>query len=688
MPQTNFSLDDAEFSEVALLVRRSDEHLAQFDVQRIADALVRETRLSPEIAQQISLEIKAQIQRLNIQSLTAPLIRGLVDARLLERGLMAAHRAHSRLGVPLFDADQIIQGSAPDLKASHGPEGTSFALAEAIKREYAMRAVFSERVSYAHLSGDLHIDNLGQIDRLTTMTGSIDFIKRQGIRLPGGFSGSRPARRPEVLASHLVKYTAALHGYFSEAIAWDSVNFAFAPFLVELSHEEKKQVAQALLFDLSTPAIARGGQPLRCDLHLDWDAPNYLRDRPAIGAGGEQLPETYGQFGEAARDFLNALFEVYLEGDGQGLPLVGPRPILHVTSRFVDKPGYRNFLDLVSRVAAERGGVTFAFDRSPEVDEALTTFTKRYGMAPTVLQRASESWQWRAALFSSVALNLPRIGYRAASDPSQVFELLTELLELAAQASLEKRVFLEKLLARGEAGVLAMLAMRPDNEPFLRLQWTAHAICPVGLSEMAQTVIGAPLESATATQEFAAQVIAHLQTEAERLSAKHKARFVLLESHDLQAPHRLAKLDQARFGSLPQADEQEISYTNSAKLAPLVNISALEKLRIEGLLQQNAILGATSELWCNADEMRPEHVAVLISRAFYQTNCSALTLAPDFTLCLACQTLTRGLVDVCPQCQATKLDILALATTNYSRLSTWPRWKVAEFKLRNREPVT
>ncbi len=686
MPQTNFSIDP-DLIEAELLVRRSDEHLAQFDVHRIADALVRETRLTPEIAQQIALEVQAQIQRLNIQALTAPLIRGLVDAKLLERGLSAAHRLHSRLGVPMFDADQIIQGAAPEFKAAHGPEGTSFSLAEAIKREYAMLAVFSERVTTAHLSGDLHIENLGQIDRLTTMTGSVDFIKRHGIALPGGFSGSRPARRPEVLASHLVKYTAALHGYFSEAIAWDSVNFAFAPFLTELSHEEKKQVAQALLFDLSTPAIARGGQPMRCDLHLDWDAPNYLRNRPAIGAGGEQLPETYGQFGEVARDFLNALFEVYLEGDGQGLPLVGPRPILHVTSRFVDNPGYRSFLDLASRVAVERGGVIFSFDRSPEVDEALTTFTNRFGMDPAVLQRASESWQWRAAFFSSVALNLPRLGYRAEGERLKVFELLTESLELAAQASLEKRVFLEKLLARGEAGVLAMLAMRPNNEPFLRLNWTAHAICPVGLSELAETVLGASIASSQEVQEFAAHVIAHLKTEAERLSLKHKARFVLAESHGLNAPHRLAKLDQERFALANNQDLSELHYTNSTKLAPLQQVATIEQLRIEGELQQSAILGATSELWCSPQVIKSEQVAVLISRAFYQTNNSALTLAPEFTLCLACQTLTPGIVAACPNCQATKLDVLALSATNYSRVSTWPRWKAAEFKLRKRELV-
>lgn len=687
-PTQSSSRTSSSVTEAELLVRRSDEKLAQFEVQRIAEALMRETKLAPEIAVQISLEVNAQIQRLEIKALTSSLIRGLVDAKLLEHGLTAAHRLHARLGVPMYDADQIIQGSAPELKIANGPEGTSFALAEAIKREYSMLAVFSERVAIGHLSGDLHIENLGEIDRLTTMTGSIDFIKRNGIVLPGGFAGSRPARRPEVLASHLVKYTAAMHGYFSQAIAWDAVNFAFAPLMVELSHEEKKQVAQSLLFELSTPAVARGGQPMRCELHLDWDAPAYLSDRPAIGAGGEQLEKTYGEFGEVARDFLNALFEVYLEGDGQDWSLNGPRPILHVTSRFIDNPGYRSFLDLASKVAIERGGVTFAFDRSSEDDEALTTFTNRYGITANVLQRAKDSWQWRSAILSSVALNLPRLGQRADGDELRVFALLSELLELAAQASLEKRVFLEKLLARGEAGVLSLLAMRPNNEPFLRLNWTSHAICPVGLSELVKIIKGKSLDDSPAAQEFAAKIIAHLSAETERLSAKHKVRFILAESHDLIAPHRLAKLDRHQTETVAdEASLKEIYYTNSAKLPVTSNAGALEKIRIEGVMQGAAILGAATELWGNDTPLKPEQMAVLISRAFYQTNNAAFILSPEFTICFACRSATRGIIDHCPQCNSDKIDILAQAVNYYGRVSTWPAWKVAELRLRKRKPI-
>ncbi len=674
-------------TEAELLVRRSDEFLTQFDAQRIAEALIRETNLPSDIATQISLSVRDQIKNLGLKTLTAPLIRGLVDAKLLEMGLAQAHRLHSRLGVPMFDADQIIQGTSPELRSAHGPEGTSLALAESIKREYAMLSVFSEMVSNAHLAGDLHIGNIGEVDRLTTMIGSIDFIKRNGIVLPGGFAGSRPARRPEVLASHLVKYTAALHGYFSEAIAWDSVNFAFAPFLVDLSHEERKQIAQALLFDLSTPAIARGGQPMRCDLHLDWDAPAYLKNLPAIGAGGEQLDKTYDEFGEVARDFLTALFEVYLEGDGQGWPLTGPRPILHVTSRFIDNPGYRNFLDLVSRVAIERGGVTFSFDRSPEDDAAMQTFTNRYGINANALQRANQSWQWRAAVLSAVSINLPRLGLKAGGDQLAALELLTELLELAAQASLEKRVFIEKLLARGEAGVMSLLAMRPNNELFLRLSWTAHAICPIGLHELAKIVVGEDLEKSTVAQEFGKKIIAHLHAEMERLSAKHKVRFILAEARDVVAQHRLAKLDQNKFPQAVNAQQQEVFYSNATKLPATAQVNAVERLRVEGIFQESANFRMTSELWDSEIPTSPDQIAVLISRAFYQTNCAAFILSSEFTLCAQCHTATRGSLAACPNCDSTKIDILAQAGNHYSRVSTWSPWKVTELQLRKRKTM-
>jgi len=678
-------------TESEMFVRQSDENVELFDPQRITDALARETNLASETAHQIAIEVKEQIRLSGIRALTAPLIRGLVDAKLLERGLMNEYRLHSRLGVPIYDVDRVIQSVSGVSAALHGPEGSSLALAEAIKREYAIRNVFSDAVSNAHLVGDLHIENLGEVDRPTTMIGSVDFIKRHGIRLPGGFAGSRPAKRAEVLTLHLVTYTAALQGYFSETLSWDSVNFALAPMLVGLNQREIKQIAQGLLFELSAPAIARGGQPVRCDLHLDCEAPPYLRELQIVGAGGEKFSSTYGALEETARDFLKALFEVYLEGDGQGLPFTGPRPILHLTEGFIGNPFNRGALDLVLRAATERGGVTLAFDR-PNGNPAAASFTTRYGVSADKLQRAGESWQWRAATLSSVAINLPRVGYQAAGDTSKIFDLLTGLLELAAQASLEKRIFLEKLLARGESGALAMLAMRPGQEIFLPLSWTAHAICPVGLAELSQIATGGALDLSQSAQDFAASVIAHLNAEAERLSVKHKVRFALAESRDITAPHRLARLD-LRYANHASAintgslSASEVFYTNSVKLPVTSDVSAFDRIRVESELQGGMIRNAVTDLWLGNALPTTEKLADLICQAFHKTQTSAIAFSPEFTVCDVCYTVLRGLLSDCPQCGSMRVDGLAQATNRYSRTSTWPRWKLAELNQRKRQEL-
>ncbi|NOT60560.1 MAG: hypothetical protein HOP19_10090 [Acidobacteria bacterium] len=656
--------------------------------------LQNDAQLSAEVARPIANAVLAQLEQYPQLAATPALVRALVNVQLQAAQLTDAQRWHTQLGVSFARVDQLIQ-AAPATDANfhslaHGPDGTSFMLAEQIKREYAMLAVFSDTVAAAHRAGRLHIENLGEIDRPVTMVGSVDFIKRYGVRLPSGFAGARPARRPEVLAAHLVKHTAALHGYFSEAIAWDSVNFAIAPLLVGLNVREMKQIAQVLLFELSAPAVARGGQLVRCDLHLDWDCPAYLQNVLALGAGGEKMTTTYAQLVTVARDFLKALLEIYLEGDGQKLPFTGPRPILHLTREAISSPGHRGFLDLVTHAMAERGGIVVAFDRGAD-DGA---FAARYGVSAEKLARRPESWQWRSAIFSSVAINLPRLAYEPYADEAELFARLDELLSLAAQASLEKRVFLERLLSRGEAGALGLLAMRYDQDAFLSLSWTAHHIAPVGLAELTQAVTGASLGTTSAAQTFANRVVTQLHQAAEQLSDQHKVRFLIAESHDLTAPHRFAQLDLRSFdhrtlNELSEAagDEAETFYSNAIKLPVNSRLNLLERLRVEGQLQAGRVWGATSDVWLSQNEPFYERLLTLLSVAVHQTELASLTLAPDFTVCIACSAFTRGVHPACPVCGSTRVDGLAQASNRYSHTSTWPRWKLAELRQRRRDEL-
>ncbi|HXF06671.1 MAG TPA: anaerobic ribonucleoside-triphosphate reductase [Blastocatellia bacterium] len=679
--------DELSGAEVELYVRRSDEHLVRFDPQHIIDALVREARLDVEMATRISQEIKQLIIRSGIRALSSSLIRELVDAKLIEYGLEKAHRAHSRLGVPLYDADRIIRQAAREAGAHpHGPEGTSLTLAEAIKREYAILSVFSDRVADAHLTGDIHIQGIGAIDRPHALVSSIDYIKRHGMALPFNFSSSRPARHPEVLIAHIVKMSAALQGYLSGPIVWDSLNFSLAPFLTDCDDRDLRQLAQALVFELSAPAVARGGQVITCDLHLDWDAPPYLASRPAIGPLGQETGKTHAEYADPARRFLHQLLEVYLEGDGSGRPFLTPRLILHITDSLMTSPAAPPLLELVGQIAVSKGGLRLVFDR-----EERLSYWSRFGVMFEPSHERVETWRWRTASLQSVALNLPRLGYRAKGDLLTVLQSLTELLEVAAQAHLERRVFLEKLMALGENGPLALLALRRSEATFLKLAWTTHLICPIGLDELVTALGEKHLHESDRAVDLALRILGHLVHETERLSLKHNVRFVLADSDDELTAHRFARLDlrsreadQASRVVSGDAATGDVYYTNPLKVLPAAPTSALERVRIEGLLHHLGCYRVTTPIWLGDRATDPAPMTLLLTRAFYQTHCASLLPAPEFTLCLECGQTIRGLHSPCPHCRSSRVDGLAISAHHFSRVSGWNRGLIAQLRDRYR----
>ena len=131
--------DDFETTDMALFVRTSDESMHGWDRQRIVDALIRETYVDLDTAQDIAREVEELIATSKIKMITAPLIRELVDTKLIERGLEQARKMHTRLGMPLYDVDQLIlHPNKENANVPHGPEATNLTLAERIKKEYAL----------------------------------------------------------------------------------------------------------------------------------------------------------------------------------------------------------------------------------------------------------------------------------------------------------------------------------------------------------------------------------------------------------------------------------------------------------------------------------------------------------------------------------------------------------------------
>ncbi len=677
-------------TDKVMFVRTSDMEIVSWDRQRIVDALVRETYLDEDSARQVAEAVEGVIQRSRIDVLTAPLIRELVDAKLIELGFESARRMHTRLGMPLFDVEELlVQPNRENANVPHGPEATNLTLAENIKKEYALLAVFSQDVADAHMRGDVHLHDLGFIDRPYCSGQSLEYLKKFGLNLPNSLANARPAKHPEVLLAHMMKFSAALQSNFAGAIGWDAVNLFFAPYLEGMSDRDVKQLAQMLIFEFSQQAVARGGQAIFSDINLYWEVPRHFEDVPAIGPGGEFTGKTYGAYEKEAQRFVKLLFEVYREGDASGRPFFFPKPLVHITEKFFKTEGHREFLQQICEVSAEKGNTYFVFDRG-ETAKISECCRLSFKLEKSDLEDAKQPWRMRYSALQNVTLNLPRLAYRAGGDDARLFRHLTELMETAAKAHLEKKAFIERLLSQGDRGPLGLLCMKRDGQSYLRMHRVSYLIGMVGLNELVKVHLGRELHEDEAAFKFGLKVIAHMKLVGQKLSRHHNMHFVLEQTPAESTAYRFAKLDlkyyspQAGYAVRGDLARGEVYYTNSTHLHVGSADNPVERVSREGLFHPLIEAGAITHLWLGEERPDPASLANFVEKVFRQTQNDQIAFSPEFTTCLTCGRTSRGLGAECPHCHSDEVEGITRITGYFTKISSWNKGKLGELHDRSR----
>ncbi|KAF0135038.1 MAG: ribonucleoside-triphosphate reductase [Candidatus Saganbacteria bacterium] len=680
----------SDATDLALFVRTSSENIVLWDREKIIEALIRETEISRDIAEIIGHEVERQIANLRIGSITAPLIRELVDVKLLEYGLEDARRKHTRLGTPLFDVKQIIfSPNKENANVPHGPEATNLSLAEGIKKEFALLHVFSQDISDAHMRGDMHLHDLGFIDRPYCSGQSIEYVKKFGLDLPNALSIAKPAKHAEVLLAQMVKFSAALQGVFAGAIGWDAVNIFFAPFLVGKSDKEIHQLAQMMIYEYSQQAVARGGQAIFSDINIYYEIPKHFENVPAIGPGGLYTGKTYGEYQKEAQKFSWELFSVYKEGDGSGRPFFFPKPLVHMTEKFFKTPGHEDFLRHIAEVSSEMGNTYYVFDRgdTAKISECCRLSFK---LEQSDLDDAKEPWKMRYSALQNVTINLPRIAFRAKAKNEKLFSLIDEMLELAAKAHLQKKKFIEELLAAGKNGPLSMLAMQRDSHPYLRMWRVSYLMGILGLNELVQAHMGYELHENTEALKFGLKVISHMKIKCDEMTKKYGIHFVLEQTPAESTAYRFAKLDLQHYTSHARNvikgsyENGEIYYSNSTYFNVKNQMNPVDRVRQEGLFHPLIDAGALTHVWLGESKPSPESLANFVVKTMRETQNSQIAFSPEFTSCNDCGKITRSLKDACPYCQSENVDGITRITGYFSRISGWNKGKKAELKDRHR----
>ncbi|MEW6685066.1 MAG: anaerobic ribonucleoside-triphosphate reductase [Candidatus Edwardsbacteria bacterium] len=682
--------EESDATDLALFVRVSEDNIVEWNRERIVAALVKEASVPVTQAEKIAREVEEQIINAKVKRITSALIRELVDAKLIEHGLEDARKKHARLGLPVFDVEKALTfRNRENANIPHNPEATNMTLAEAINKQFALLKVFSQDVADAHMRGDIHLHDLGFINRPYCSGQSLEYVKKFGLNLPNALSIAKPAKHPDTLLAHMVKFSAALQGHFAGAIGWDAVNIFFAPFLVGLSEREIHQLAQMMVFEYSQQSVARGGQAIFSDLNIYWEIPKHFESVEAIGPGGKYTGKKYLDYLSEAQKFAWALFDVYKEGDGTGRPFFFPKPQVHITEKFFQTPGYEEFLLHIAEVSSEKGNTYYVFDRgqTAKISECCRLAFK---LEQSDFEDARHPWKMRYCALQNVTLNLPRIAYLAKGDDNKLFDKLEDFLRLAVKGHLQRKRFIERLLAMKDKGPLALLTMERDGELYLRMQRATYLIGILGLNEMVQIHKGQQLHESPEAFKFGLKVIAFLHFEAKKLSAEHNMRFVLEQTPAESTAFRFAKLDLEHF---PEQAEKVVKgnikqgmiyYTNSTYLNVGADIDPITRVREEGRFHDLIEAGALSHIWLADSRPPKESIANFVVKTFRHSRNSQIAFSPEFTTCNSCNKVIRGLYQECPSCGSKEVDGITRVTGYFTRISGWNKGKLGELKDRYR----
>jgi ribonucleoside-triphosphate reductase len=683
---------ESDHNKEYLTVRTSRNMIEKFDRSKIVSSLVRETGIPKEVAEEIALEVEETIKRLKLKFISAPLIREIVNVKLLERGLEQARANYTRLGLPVYDTTQIIEkGVRENANLQHNPETIHKLVADWVMKEYALLKALPLHLADAHMRGEIHIHDLEYfVTRPYCFQHDLRWFLKNGLKVDGTGENTAvagPAKHAEVAILHAAKALAAAQTNFAGGQGLDFFNVWLAPYMEGKSYEEIKQLAQMFIYEMSQMYVARGGQTVFSDIDIEYGVPSICADLPEVlPVGVVKESVTYADFEEEAILFAKALTEVYLEGDYVGKPFFFPKPNYKLRKECFKKEGFDEFMILVHKCVAKYGTPYFLNLLAGYLPDNVFAQCCRLVLSPD-----NQDWEdfkngcMRTGSLQVVTINLPRIAYEANGNDEKLFEILEQRMWLAREVIELKREIIKK---RMEQGALPFLTQDVNGEPYYRIDKVVRSIGFVGLNEMLKAHIGEELHESKYAWRFGLEVIKRMMDIALEWSRETGQRWVITQTPAESAAHRLALLDLKEFNgkAIVQGNVKTgaVYYTNSSHVRVSADVPLFERLKIEGAFHPLCNGGMMAHVWIGESSPNPELLWELTKKIATKTLIGYWAYTKDMTFCRSCGKLSGGINKNCPFCNSNNVEWYSRVTGYYQRVSGWNDGKRQELLDRKR----
>ncbi len=676
-------------TDIALLVNtETQDRLTEWDKGKIAQALETEADLAPRVAREIASAVERRVMKSGLTRISTGLIRELVDNELFERGLTARLKKQAVVGMPKFDLDQLLRSKSKENAniAQNNPEAINLSVAEHTLKQYALQEVFSDEVAEAHMLGEIHLHDLGYPTRVYCSSHSLEYLKKYGLNLQNLDTSSAPARHARTLTGHLNTFLASMQAYYAGALGVGYINIFYAPYVEGMSYGEMEQEAQHLIFSSSQNAFSRGGQTLFLDFNVHTGVPEYLKDVPAIGPGGEYDGRTYGDYEKTAQRFCKAMLDVWRAGDQYGNVFAFPKCDLHISDATLSDPAQREILEYACQIASENGVPYFIFDRDEVTLSACCRL--RTTIRDDYMIQHPESMRFCG--FQNVTINLPQAAYRAGPGNMEAFRReVDRMIDLVIRAHRQKRRFIGSLMTGPSQPLWEIGKDGADGRPYVDLDKATYIVGLIGLNEALLYLTGRELHEDEQLVREGLHLVRHMQFRAKALGEEQGMRVALEESPAESAARRLAKVDLQRFPEAEKVvcgdtDDDDAYYTNSIHLRADAPVDLLTRIRLQSKFHRAIESGAIIHAFVGEERPPAASIHNLVEKTYRNTQAAQLTISPEFTICRQCHRSTPGLKPACGHCHSPDVYGMTRVVGYFSRIPNWNKSKIGELKDRHR----
>ena len=634
-----------------MLVRTSKLSIEEFDRTKIVESLIKEADVPVELAQKIARETEKRLQQFRAKYLTAPLIREIVNAVLVEKGLEEYRHKLTRLGLPVYDVTNLIQRLGESKQPS---EKVIIEAGRNVLEEYTLLNVLPRDIADAHISGYLHLGNIDTwILKPTEIFHDLRIFLKDGLKYA---ETALPKPKSFNSALNLTLHVLRLASRESMGNVLSYFNIFLAPFTRGLRREEIRNCLRNFVQELNLMPYAS------TTIDIELEMPFFIEDQKVQTPDEKELK--YVDFVEEAQELASIFLDVLLEESSRNV-ILNPSSIIKVRSFPLQRETEEIFYK--AHLLASRTGLPY-FANIQEKANYEAVYSSSGFKLNTDWQKDWELDTLRTGCLGLVFINLPRIAYES-DGKMEIFEKTLDLqLEMALRAL---EIKFRGICRTSQIGLFPILNYIVNGDQYFRIENVIRNVSFTGLNEAILALTGKMIYESKEALELAEKIVSRISKEAARNWRKVARAYASLSSNP-EGATRFVELDIERYGwgkVKTLGGRQKPIYTDLNVVPFQAELSLTERLRIEEKFHKLCKGGHLMVIQLPNEQVEAQTL-MKTTKKVLNSKIGLFSYNYNLTCCNQCGKISLGFQAKCKECGSSeKLAYFTRYNAKYSKLS-------------------